>query len=54
MPAVSGKQYRLMAGIKAGTIKATGGLSPAKAGEFVSATPPKMRSKWARKPKKNI
>lgn len=54
MPTVSGKQYRMMAGIKSGTIKATGGLSQAKAAEFVAATPPKMRSKWASKKKKNI
>jgi hypothetical protein len=51
MPATSGKQYRLMAGIAHGSIKATGGLTKAKAAEFVTATPKTLRSKWTKRKK---
>ena len=52
MPAVSGKQYRLMQGIAHGGIPATGGMSPAKAKEFITATAKTNRSKWSSKKKK--
>lgn len=52
MPAKSGPQYRMMAGIAAGNIPATGGLNKAKAKEFVSATPSVNRSKWSKKKNK--
>lgn len=52
MPAKSGPQYRLMQGIAHGSIKATGGLNPAKAKEFITATPQSLRSKWSKKKKK--
>ena len=52
MPANSGKQYRFMAGIASGNIQATGGLTQSKAREFVTSTPPRMRSKWTKKKKK--
>lgn len=51
MPATSGKQYRFMQGIAHGSIEATGGLSKAKASEFVKATPKSNRSKWTKKKK---
>lgn len=51
MPATSGKQYRFMQGIAHGNIPATGGLSKAKAEEFVTATPKSMRIKWSKKRK---
>lgn len=49
MPAKSGKQYRLMAAVAAGNIKATGGLDQATAKEYVKSTGPRMRSKWSKK-----
>ena len=51
MPAVSGPQYRYMQGIAHGKIKATGSLTPAKAREFIIATPTSNRSKWSQKKK---
>lgn len=51
MPAKSGPQYRLMQGIAHGNIEATGGLTPAKANEFVKNTPKAKRSKWTNKNK---
>ena len=51
MPTKSGKQYRMMAGIAAGNIKATGGLDQATAREFVKSTGPRLRSKWSKKKK---
>lgn len=49
MGAKSAKQYRLMAGIKAGTIKATGGLDYKTAAEFVDKTPKSKRSMFMKK-----
>jgi len=51
MPAKSGKQYRLMAGVAHGTIPATGGLSKEVAKKFVDETPPKNRSNFTKKKK---
>lgn len=49
MAATSGPQYRLMQGIAHGGIPATGGLTKAKAKEFITATPSANRSKWSKK-----
>lgn len=51
MPAASGKQYRLMAGIAHGSIPATGGLTKGTAKDFVANTPKANRSKWTKKTK---
>lgn len=53
MPAVSGSQYRLMAGL-AGNMHPNTKNAPSKsvAKDFVNATPAKLRSKWSKKPKK--
>jgi hypothetical protein len=56
MPAVSGKQYRFMAGIahgmkpRSGASKSNKGLgpSPAVARDFVMKTPPEKRSQFAK------
>jgi hypothetical protein len=48
MPAKSGKQYRFMSGIMAGSIKPGNGPSKAVAREFVEKTPAKKRSEFAR------
>jgi hypothetical protein len=49
MPAVSGKQYRLMAGIAHGMkpLKSAG-PSPAVAKEFIDATSKKKRKLWSK------
>lgn len=53
MPAISGRQYRYMAALAHGAKPRGGkGPSPAVAEEFVQATPPEDRSKWAKKPKR--
>ena len=41
-----------MAGVMAGNIPATGGLTKAKAKEFIDSTPSGMRSEFAKKKKK--
>jgi len=48
MPAKSDKQYGLMAGVMAGSIKGKGLPSKAVAKEFVHATPAKKRSAFAK------
>ena len=53
MPAKSAKQFRMMAGIMNGNIKATGGMpSRAVAKEMVDATPSGLRSEYSKKKKK--
>lgn len=54
MPAKSGPQYRFMQGIAHGSIPATGGLTKAKAEEFITATPKTMRIKWSQKRRQKI
>lgn len=50
MPAVSGKQYRFMAGIAHGMKPRKGiGPSPEVAEEFVHKTAAKKRSLWSKK-----
>ena len=50
MPAVSGKQYRLMQGIAHGMKPRKGvGPSPEVAREFVEKTSAKKRKEWSRK-----
>jgi hypothetical protein len=51
MPAKSAKQWRYMAGVMSGNIKATGGLTPAKAKEFVDSTPQSLRKQYSKKKK---
>jgi hypothetical protein len=48
MPAVSGKQYRLMQAAAHGKLKSAG-PSPEVAKEFISKTSPKKRKLWSRK-----
>ena len=53
MPAVSGKQYRFMAGIAHGMKPRHGiGPSPEVAEEFIHKTPAKKRSMFMKKKKK--
>lgn len=40
-----------MQGVRSGSIKATGGLTPDKAKEFTEATPKDKRIKWSKKSK---
>lgn len=49
MPAKSKAQFRLMQGIAHGSIKPKGGLTRAKAAEFVSGQSPKGLPKKAKK-----
>jgi hypothetical protein len=47
MPVVSSKQWGLMGAIRSGQAHA-GGLTPQKAKEFMDATPPATRNRFAR------
>lgn len=50
MPAVSGKQYRLMAAVASGATPHKGiGPSEAVAKEFVKKTPVKKRKEWSKR-----
>ncbi len=52
MPTKSSAQYRLMQGIKHGTIPEKDGLTKQVAAEFISATPKKKREQFAKVPYK--
>lgn len=53
MPAVSGKQYRFMAGLAGGmTPNNKNAPSASVAKDFVDKTPAKLRSKFSKKPRK--
>lgn len=48
MPVKSAKQFRLMEAAAHGNLKGAGGPSPAVAKEFLSATPHKTKSNFAK------
>jgi len=51
MPAKSGKQFKLMAGVMSGSIKGSG-IPSSTASDFVHATPAKKRSAFSKHLKK--